>query len=165
MDLWMMKKYIKQLVIVLSSSLMLTGCASVEPNSELGRDIDFNGSDCISIRTIRDYTPLDRSTLLMEGSGKRNYLVTLVSPSMELRSSFRLSFSSRDDWLCPFGGDRIIFGGISPDYGTIRGISRVTPEQADELLIRYGIKEPEEQQDAVPPELKGADVEELGQIG
>lgn len=100
----------------------------------------------------------------MKGSGNRDYLVTLVSPALDLRSSFRLGFSSRDDWLCPYGGDRIVFDGISMGDGMIRGISRITSEQKEELLIRYGKKEPEEQQDQAPPEVKGAEVEELGQI-
>ena len=108
---------------------------------------------------------MDRSTLLMEGMGNRDYLVTLVSPAFELSSAFRLGFSSRDDWLCPYGGDRIVFDGVGNESVMIRGISRVTPEQKEDLLIRYGKKEPDEQQDQAPPEVKGAEVEELGEIG
>ena len=159
-----MKILTKQQVIAITSCVLLASCAAVKEDSGLGRDIDFGGSDCISIGTIRDYTPLDRSTLLMKGSGNRDYLVTLVSPSLELRSSFQLSFSSRDSWLCPYGGDRIVFGGMSMGDGMIRGISRINADQKEELLIRYGKKEPEEQQDQAPPKVKGAEVEELGQI-
>ena len=151
--------------MVFLSSVFLSSCASTEPNSGLGKDLDFRGSDCISIRTIRDYTPLDRSTLLMEGSGNRTYLVTLFGQSMDLRSSFRLGFSSRDDWLCPYGGDKLVIDGFVNEEISIRGISRITPEQEEDLLIRYGKIKPDEQQDQAPPELKGADVEELGQIG
>jgi hypothetical protein len=154
----------KQIVMMLTSCVILASCAATEPSSDVGTDINFRGSDCISIRTVRDYTPLDRSTLLMEGSGNRKYLVTLVSPSMDLRSAFRLSFSSRDDWLCPYGGDRLIIDGMSDENIIIRGISRLTPEQEEDLLIRYGKKKPTEQQDQSPV-LKGAEVEELGQIG
>jgi len=160
-----MKVFIKQLTITISACVLLSSCATVDEDSGLGRDIDFTGSDCISIRTIRDYTPLDKSTLLMKGGGTQNYLVTLFSPSFELRSSFRLGFTSRDDWLCPYGGDRLVLGSFASDEVMIRGISRITPEQVDELLIRYGKKEPDEQQDQAPPELEGAEVEELGQIG
>lgn len=160
-----MKNVIKQIVIVLSLSGMSVSCAPVEPRPDNGTDVDFRGSDCISIRTIRDYTPLDRSTLLIEGMGNRDYLVTLVSPALELRSSFRMGFSSRDDWLCPYGGDRLVFDGMANDSIMIRGISKVTPEQKEDLLIRYGKKEPEELNDQAPPDVKGADVEELGEIG
>ena len=157
--------FIKQSVIVATSCVLVSSCATVEEDSGLGKDIDFSGSDCISIRTIRDYTPLDRSTLLIEGSGKRNYLVTLAGPSFELRSSFRLGFSSRDGWLCPYGGDRLVLGGLSNEEVMIRGVSRITADQADELLLRYGKKMPEEQPDQAPPDVTGAEVEELGQIG
>jgi uncharacterized protein DUF6491 len=157
-----MKTLIKQLVSSLTLGALLTSCATTEQGSELGSDIDYSGSDCISIRTIRDYSPLDSSTLLIEGGGKRNYLVSLVAPSFELRSSFQLSFSSRDSWLCPYGGDRIIFGGLSHYATSIRAISRLTREQTEDLLIRYGKKAPAEQPDDAPPDVKGADVEELG---
>jgi len=148
--------------MLLSSCALLASCATTDSDSDLGTDINYSGSDCISIRTIRDYTPLDRSNLLIDGGGNRKYLVTLDSPSFELKSSFRLSFSSRDDRLCPYGGDRIVFGGLSHYESGIRAISRLTPEQAEDLLIRYGKKEPPEQKDDTPPDVQGADVEELG---
>ncbi len=160
-----MKNFTKQRVIVISLCYLLSSCATTERESSTGNDLDFRGSDCISIRTVRDYTPLDRSTLLMEGSGNQKYLVTLFSPSMDLRSSFRLGFASRDDWLCPYGGDRLVIDGLVDEDIMIRGISRITPEQEEDLLIRYGKKKPTEQPDQAPPELKGAEVEELGQIG
>jgi len=146
------------------SCILLSACASVSEDSGMGRDINFAGSDCISIRTIRDYTTLDRSTLLMTGSGNRTYLVTLMSPAFDLRSSSQLGFVSRDDSLCPYGGDRLIVDRMSNFDVPIRGISRLTPDQEEELLIRYGKKEPPEQQDQAPPEVIGAEVEELGDI-
>ena len=157
-----MKRHLKQWINGAFLSIFLASCATTERDSELGRDIDYNGSDCISIRTIRDYTPLDRSSLLIEAGGKRNYYVTLVLSSFELRSSYQLGFSSRDDWLCPYGGDKIVFGGFANEQIGIRGISRLTPEQTEELLIRHGKKEPTEQPGQAPAELDGAKVEELG---
>lgn len=152
-----------QSITAFISCILLVSCAATETGPELGRDINYQGSDCISIRTIRDYEPLDSRNLLMTAGGNRSYFVTLASPAHQLRSAFRLGFSSRDQWLCPYGGDRIVFGGFS-DFGfSIRSISRVTEEQAEELLIRYGKRPAGEQQDAgPPPDLKGADVEELG---
>jgi hypothetical protein len=101
----------------------------------------------------------------MKGSGNRSYLVTLMMPSFDLRSSSQIGYISRDDSLCPYGGDRLILDRMSNYDVMIRGISRLTDQQVDELLIRYGKKEPPEQQDQAPPEVKGAKVEELGQIG
>ena len=125
--------------------------------------MDFSGSDCISIRTIRDYTPLDRSTLLIEGAGKRKYLVTLIGPSFELRSSMGIGVASRDGWLCPYGGDTIVVDSLNREHLNIRGISRVNAEQAEDLLIRYGKKVAPTIENPTPAEkVDGAEVEELG---
>ena len=158
----MLKKSLKHIVIGFTSSVLLVSCATTEPGSQPESDLDYNGSDCISIRTIRDYTPLDNRNLLIEGAGRRHYLVTLVMSSFDLRSSIHLGFRSRDDWLCPYGGDRIVFDGLDNDEIAIRSITRLTAEQTEDLLVRYGKKEPTEQEDPPPPELKGAEVEELG---
>jgi hypothetical protein len=162
-----MKILLKQIVIAISSSILLAACATTEPESDLGDDINPHGSDCISIRTIRDYTPLDRSSLILEATGKRFYYVTLSGSAFELRSSFRIGVESRDDWLCPYGGDRLVVDGLgsSASFGnSIRGIDRITAEQAEELLYRHGRKErPESEQQDPPPELGGAEVEEIGE--
>jgi hypothetical protein len=157
-----LKTKLRQSFIVLSSCV-LTACATGDQaeNSTAG-DVDYRGNDCILISTIRDYTPLDDSNLLIWGPAKRGYLVTLVRSAFDLRSSFRMGFSSRDDQLCPYGGDGITFGSLSHETIGIRAISRVSEEQADQLLIRYGRKEPAEQQAPAPKDVKGAEVEELG---
>ncbi|MEX0977094.1 MAG: DUF6491 family protein [Woeseia sp.] len=156
------KLFIKHIVAVLYASMILA-CAS--PGNDPGgadRDIDAGGSDCISIRTIRDYTPLDDRSLLIWGPAKRAYHVSLFRPAMELRSSFQLGFSSRDDQLCPFGGDGIVMGSFRQETISIQSITRLSTDQADELLIRHGRKEPAEQPAPAPEEVKGAEVEELG---
>lgn len=156
---------LKHSVIALISSALLVSCATTERESRPPRDLTETGSDCISIRTIRDYTPLDRSRLIIEGSGKRLYYVTLVASSFQLRSSHQIGVNSRDAWLCPYGGDRLVFSTFGDASAGIRGIMRITPEQAEELLYRYGKKERPELQDPAPPELDGAEVEELGEVG
>ena len=125
-------------------------------------DLDLNGSDCISIRTIRDYTPLSRDSLLIHAMGKRSYYVRLFTPQFGMKSSFQLATRSRDDRLCPFGGDALIVGSFGGEEARIRAISRLTAEQVEQVLIRYGKKEPIDTQDPAPPELQGAEVEELG---
>jgi len=157
----LIKSPIKQKVIIFILSVLLTSCAT----SERAPAVPDSGSDCISIRTIRDYTPLDRSRLIIEGGGKRLYYVTLVASSFQLRGSHQIGVNSRDAWLCPYGGDRLVFSTFGDTSAGIRGIMRITPEQAEELLFRYGKKERPEQQDPAPPELDGAEVEELGEVG
>ena len=129
----------------------------------MGTDLDYRGSDCILIRTIRDYTPLDRQHLLIHGTGRRGYFVTLNRPAFDMRGSIGLRVDSRDDQLCPFGGDQIIFGAFADDRIGVQSISRLTAEQEEQLLIRYGKKEPAESETTEPArEVTGAEVEELG---
>ena len=147
--------------------LFLSACSSTDTVGEapetVGRDMNYSGSDCILIRTVRDYSPLDDQHLLIHGPAKRTYFVTLFRPTFEMRGAYRLSFDSRDGQLCPYGGDSIVFGGFSNERVRVRSISRITADQEEQLLIRYGKKEPAETEiPAKPADVKGAEVEELG---
>ncbi len=156
------KLFIKQLLIPLTSGIFLANFTIAEEREVLPEDIDLHGSDCISIRLIRDYTPLSRDSLLIHASGKRSYYVRLLTPNFGLKSSFQLATRSRDDRLCPYGGDAIIVDSMPGGEARIQSISRVTPDQVEQLLIRYGKKEPGDTEDPAPPEISGAEVEELG---
>jgi hypothetical protein len=158
-----MRKYdIKQILIVFISSITLGTFTAAAEEEDTPEDLDLRGSDCISIRTIRDYTPLSRDSLLIHGSAKRSYFVTLFSPRFGVNSSFQLATRSRDDRLCPYGGDALIFGSFQGDEARIKSIKRLNPGQLEQVLIRYGKKEPADKPDPAPPEVKGAEVEELG---
>jgi hypothetical protein len=156
------KPLLKQLLPALFLCVM-AGCAATQEGEPVAEgDVDYSGSDCISIRTVRDYRQLDDRNLLIYGPANRAYFVTLFRPSFELRSSFQLGFSSRDDQLCPFGGDAIVVGSLNREEIGIQSIDRVSEEQAEQLLIRYGKKEPAEPQAPAPEDVEGAEVEELG---
>ncbi len=143
--------------------LITLGCASAPERATVAQgDVDYNGSDCISIRTVRDYRTLDDRNLLIYGPGDRAYYVTLFRPSFELRSSFQLGFESRDGYLCPYGGDAIVVGSLNREAIGIASISRVSKEQEQQLLVRYGKKEAPGQQAPAPKKVEGAEVEELG---
>lgn len=124
-------------------------------------DLDYRGSDCIWIRTIRDYTVLDDRNLLIWSSGKRPYFVRLATPPWGLRSTFQIGTVSRDDQLCPYGGDELVFGSTRRDRARIASIRRVSKDEAEWLLVRFGKKEPAEQQAPEPEPVEGAEVEEL----
>jgi hypothetical protein len=132
----MKKNVIKQLIAIVISCVLLPIFGAAEEAERLPDDLDLNGSDCIWIRTIRDYTPLSRDSLLIHASGKRSYFVRLLTPSFGLKSSFQLGTRSRDDQLCPYGGDSLIFDD--------------------------GKKGPSDTEDPALPEVTGAEVEELG---
>ena len=157
------KTHIIQILIAFTLGACSTSPPSAEAVGDSGSDLDYRGSDCILIRTVRDYTPLDNQHLLIRGPGRRAYFVSLVRPAFEMRGSMGLRFDSRDDQLCPYGGDAIVFGGVSNERVTVQSISRLTAEQEEHLLIRYGKKEPADAETPVEPrDAKGAEVEELG---
>jgi len=87
--------------------------------------------------------------------------VTLLGPVFEMRGSASLRFESRDDQLCPFGGDSIIFGTFGRGGTRIQSISRITAEQEEEILLRFGLIERTEQAPPDPGNVTGAEVEEL----
>lgn len=133
-----MKNLRKHVLTALFSASILTVCAVPEQQSERVTDMDYNGSDCIWVRTIRDYTALDESNLLIHGTGKKSYFVTLVSPSWEMKSSIGMGFRSTSGQICPYGRDRIVFKGLSQEEVRIRSISQVSADQAEQLLVRFG---------------------------
>lgn len=147
------------IVILLSITLILFWTESRAGDED--SDLNYNGSDCIWIRSIRDYTPLDSKNLLVWGTGNRPYLVRLTSHAYGMRSAFGISVQSRDDQFCPYGGDGLIFDTTNPIPTTVRSISKLTKEQADQILVRYGKKEGSEPITPAPQEPKGAEVEEL----
>ena len=155
------KIILKQLIIVLFlgvfSPLMLAQADDLDPTV----DLDYRGSDCISIRTIRDYTALDDRNLLIWASPKRPYFVRLSSPAWGLRGSFQIGTISRDDRLCPYGGDALVFDSAGRDTARIASIRRISEDEADWLLVRFGKKEPADDQAPAPKPVAGAEVEEL----
>ena len=66
-----MKDHLLQLVMGLTLCCLVSDIRAEKGDSGAEKDLDFNGSDCISIRSIRDYTPLDKRTLLIGESANR----------------------------------------------------------------------------------------------
>ena len=79
---------LKQFVILLYSSLLLA-CAGHDEVIE-GDDsaAETRRSDCISSGTIRDYQVLDDANLIVSGSGKRKYHITLSRRATGLREEY-----------------------------------------------------------------------------
>ena len=156
-----MERVIKQLVIVLFSSGMLA-CASTpgEPGTE-SEGATGGRSDCISQSSIRDYRVLDDANLIVSASARRNYHVVLSRRAFGLRSSWQLGFRSPTGQICAGFGDLIVDDGFGPERIRITSIRRLTPEDEDDLLVRFGKKEPEQTTAPEPVEVEGAEVEEL----
>ena len=156
----MINTFVLHGIIVVILSITGGVVAAENKHSEEESDLDYNGSDCIWVRSIRDYKPLDDRTLLIY-SGSRPYFVRLASPSREMRSTSSMVVDSRDDRLCPYGGDGLIFGRFDPYPVRVRSINRISKEQENQLLVRYGKDKSREPQAPVARDVEGAEVEEL----
>ena len=157
-----MKNVLLHIVTFTTLCCLSTSLPAENDDSGAEMDLDLNGSDCISIRSIRDYTPLDKRTLLIRESGNRVYFVRLMTTTAEIDTGMSLTVHSRDDRLCPYGGDGLIFSSFHPRPVTVRSISRITKEQEEDIKVRYGIKDSDEPQAPEPKQVEGAEVEELG---
>ncbi|MEM7431698.1 MAG: DUF6491 family protein [Pseudomonadota bacterium] len=157
-----MKVLLKQKFIVFSLCV-LSACATSEEGS-LGdpEPISSSGSDCISAQAVRDFSVLDQSNLIVQERGTRQYHVTLQRRVPGLRSNWRLGFASTAGRICaPF--DEIIAdsGGLGPERVRIASIRRINADQADELKVRFGLKEPEYETPREELDVEPAEVEEL----
>lgn len=152
---------VKQIFIITSLCCLL-GCATPETTQE---DDDSVGSDrrsdCIFSASIRGYSLLDESNLIVDAGGSRQYHVTLARRATGLRASTAIAFESTTGSICaPFDEIRYSdqFDRRSIRIARIRAINK---EEREDLLIRFGKKKPEFEQTPAPHEVKGADVEEL----
>lgn len=154
---------LKQLVIILISSLLLACASTTEEGDQATEERVSRGNDCIHRPSIRGYTVLDEQNLIIEASGRRNYHVILRRRAHGLRHSLYIDFETTTNRVCA-GFDGIKYDdGMSGRFGAIpiRSIQELTEEDHEHLLIQYGKKEPEIEQTPAPQEVKGAEVEEL----
>ncbi len=151
----------KQIIIGTISSVLLA-CASTEGGPDaVESGVTSGRPDCIFQSSIRGYSVLNDSNLIVEASGRRNYHVVLRRRAHGIRSSRRISFDSPTGRVCASFSEVIFYG--QSDNGPIRvaSIRELSPEDHEDLLIQYGKKEPEIERTPVPREVKGAEVEEL----
>jgi len=152
---------LKQYVILLSSSLLLAcagGGGAIEGDDSA---TETRRSDCISSGTIRDYRVLDDANLIVSGSGKRKYHVTLSRRATGLRSSWKIGFRSTTGQICASFGELVVDDGMGPERIRIASIRQLTPDENDALLVRFGKIEPEFEQPPAPASVESAEVEEL----
>jgi len=153
--------HIKQYIIILFSSVLLA-CASSETTPDTGVSAaSGNRTDCIFSSSIRGYTVLDESNLVVEGSGRKKYHLVLRRPARGIRSTWAIGFDSSTSRVCA-GFDEVIFQGhMEGESIRIVSIRELSLEEHEDLLIQFGKKKPEIEQTPAPKEVKGAEVEEL----
>lgn len=158
----MKQSLIKQLFILLTLSGLVACAAPGEPQNEASLGAERRGSDCISQSSIRDYQVLDDSNLIVTASVKRKYHVKLSRRAFGLRSTWKIAFSSPTGRICGGSSDLVYDDGMRV-YEQIRidSVRELSPEETDDLLIRFGKKEAEIKQAPATEDVDGAEVEEL----
>lgn len=157
----MKKRFIKQIFIVGTSSILLACAGTNETTDDDGAEASNKRPDCIFRSSIRGYSVLDEANIIVEGSGRRNYHVALQRRAHGLKSTWGITFDSPTGRVCA-GFSEVVFNGQGrSDHVRIASIRALTPEDHEDLLIQYGKKEPEIEQTPVPHEVAGAEVEEL----
>ena len=63
--------------------------------------------------------------------------------------------------VCTMSGEVVVNDGFGLESYRIRSIRELSPEDLDDLLIRFGKKKPEIEQPPATNEVDGAEVEEL----
>ena len=156
-----MKSLLKQLVTIASLSILIA-CATPQEQggSSSGADRARHG-DCIHEPSIRGYEVLDEQNLIVEASGRRNYHVVLMHRAFGLRSSWGIVFRTSAGRVCEGFSEVVFRDGFDGESIRIRSIRQLTSEEREDLLIRFGKKEPEIEQTPVPRDVEGADVVEL----
>lgn len=154
----------KHIVIILYSCVLLACAGTTEEGDDAESDARSSRSDCIFTATIRGYTVLDESNLLLDAGGRRKYHVTLRRRAYGLNSAWNIRFDTVTGRVCG-KFDSLVYQshhGISGEMSVrIAMVRKLTPEDYDDLLIKFGKKDPEIIQAPAPHDVKGADVEEL----
>ena len=153
--------YLKQ-VLIIAFSFYLSSCATTNEDAVGPEDAgETRGSDCISQMSIRDYQVLDESNLIVTGTARRKYHIVLSRRAFGLRSTWRIAFHTSSGQVCSAFSDLIVDDGMGVDRIRIRSVRQLTPEEHDDLLVRFGKKEPDVKQTPEPVPIEGAEVEEL----
>jgi hypothetical protein len=153
--------FIKQYYMIFFSSILIA-CAGAPESSQDGAAGGSTGRlDCISTGTIRDYRVLDDANLVVTGNGNRKYHVWLSRRAVGLRSSWKIGFRSTSGRICGGFDDILVDDGLGPERIRIAGIRQLTPEDYNELMVRFGKIEPTVEPAPAPESVEGAEVEEL----
>ena len=157
-----MSKQLNKQVLILVISCSIVACATNnEDVDEPEYRSETSGSDCISQMTIRDYQVLDDSNLIVTGAARRKYHVLLNRRAFGLGSTWRIAFKSLTGRICSAFSEVIVDDGMRTEVIRIRSVRQLTPEEYDDLMVRFGKKEPDIKQTATPEPVEGAEVEEL----
>jgi hypothetical protein len=152
---------LKQLIIGITSSALVACAGSQGPENAASSDVVTGRPDCISTRTIRDYRVLDDANLVVTTGASQKYHVSLSRRAHGLRTSWKIGFRSTTGRVCGGFDDIIVDDGFGPEHIRIAGITQLTPEEYEQLLVAFGKKEPATAPAPAMKSVESAEVEEL----
>ena len=157
-----MIKYLLIPIVTLLISSSLSSCATTDSDlTQAANEERPRHNDCISQSSIRDYQVLDESNLIVTATARRKYHLVLSRRAYGLRSAWNLNFRSQTGRICAPFSEIIIDERLGIERIGIASIRRLYDDDLDDLLIRFGKKEPKIEQTAAPVKVEGAEVEEL----
>ena len=157
------KVMLKQIVLVSTLCTIIACAGTSEPTDSAATQRTDSRRDCIPEPSIRGYTVLDEQNLIVDPSGRRQYHLILRRRAYGLQNSLGIAFDSPTSRICSGFSDVVFsgsFGGRAEAVGILE-VRLLGPDEEEDLLIRFGKKEPEIRQTPVPREVEGAEVEEL----
>jgi hypothetical protein len=158
---WEIIIYIKQMFIIITSSVLFA-CASSDTAPDSGGEEASGGRmDCIFTSSIRGYSVLNESNLIVEGARRSKYHVVLQRRAYGINSTWGIGFDSPSSRVCAGFSEVIFQGNLDNESIRIASIRELSPEEYEGLMIQYGKMKPEIEQTPAPREVKGAEVEEL----
>jgi hypothetical protein len=116
----------------------LAGCAMTNPASRDQRVAATEENDCVWVRSINDWQPLDDRNLIVDAAS-RQYHVELAQSCFGLEFETLIAFVDRgaDDRICGFGMDRVVVDRTIPETCWITAVDELTEDQAEDLVLRY----------------------------
>lgn len=156
------KQYIIIQWFIIFISCILASCAAGDQRLDSDQPAADSGrSDCIFRSSIRGYTVLDESNLIVDASGRSKYHVRLQRRAVGMRSSWNIGLESSTSRICA-GFSKVVFKGhMGIESIRIASIRELGDDEVEDLLIQFGKKDPEIEQIPAPKEVQGAEVEEL----
>jgi hypothetical protein len=157
------KPFYNQISTIVFSCFLL-GCASSgDSYKSAGDPVQTRSNDCIFQSSIRDYQVLDDRNLIVSGGAKRKYHVELTRRAYGLRSNWSIGFYSPTGRICSGFSEVIVDDGFGRRESIkLQSVKELSPDEYEALLVRFGKKDPEEQEAPPAEQVEGAEVEELG---
>jgi len=155
------KYFIIQSIIVFISCV-LASCAAGDQrlNSEESA-ADSGSSDCIFRSSIRGYTVLDESNLIVGVSGRSKYHIRLQRRAAGMSSTWSIGFESPTGRICAGFSEVVFEGHMGAESIRIASIRELGNDEVEDMLIQFGKKDPEIKHIPAPKEVQGAEIEEL----